>query len=97
MSMSMTEALMVLALVISICALIYTLMTTRALMLRQNELDTRFASLPSTTEVTDIRIKLASLEGKQDSVLAEAHGARAAIRRVEDFLLKSSKNHDSQF
>ncbi len=97
MSMTLTEALMVLAMAVSICALIYTLMTTRALMLRQNALDARLVAMPSNSEVTDIRIKLASLEGKQDSVLTEAHGARAAIRRVEDFLLKSSKHHDSQF
>ena len=95
--MSLLEGLMALALVVSICSLIYTLAATRTLLLRQNALETRLGQLPSTQEFTDIRVKLASVEAKQEAVLTEAHGARAAIRRVEDFLLKSSKSHDSQF
>ncbi|AVO33019.1 hypothetical protein C6570_01160 [Ottowia oryzae] len=95
--MNLTEGLMVLALVVSICSLIYTLLTTRALLLRQNAIELRQQQVPSTKEFTDIRVQLASVEGKQEAVLAEAHGARAAIRRVEDFLLKSSINHDSKF
>ena len=35
---------------------------------------------------------LAELRGKQEAVWNEAHGARQAIRRVEDFLLKASRN-----
>lgn len=59
----------------------------------------RLAQMPTAQEVTGIRVKLASLEAKQDSVLTEVHGTRASIRRVEDFLLKTSRSnsHDSQF
>lgn len=67
------------------------------LRIKQDTAEHRLAQLPSVQDFTDIRIKLASLEVKQESVLTEAHGARAAIRRVEDFLLKSSRNHDSKF
>ena len=67
------------------------------LRIKQDGTDHRLAQLPSAQEFTDIRVKLASMEAKQEAVLTETHGARAAIRRVEDFLLKASRNHDSQF
>ena len=67
------------------------------LRIKQDATDQRLAQLPSAQEFTDIRVKLASMEAKQEAVLTETHGARAAIRRVEDFLLKASRNHDSQF
>lgn len=95
--MNMAEALMVLALAVSVCSLVYTLVAVRALLLRQHAHEARLNELPTNQEFSDIRVKLASVEAKQEAVLAEAHGARAAIRRVEDFLLKASKSHDSQF
>lgn len=67
------------------------------LRIKQDGVDQRLGQLPSVQEFTDIRVKLASVEAKQEAVLTETHGARAAIRRVEDFLLKASRNHDSQF
>ena len=67
------------------------------LRVKQDAAEQRLAQLPSAQEFTDIRVKLASMEAKQEAVLTETHGARAAIRRVEDFLLKASRNHDSQF
>lgn len=67
------------------------------LRIKQDATEHRLAQLPSVQEFGDIRVKLASVEAKQEAVLTEAHGARAAIRRVEDFLLKSSRNHDSKF
>ena len=68
------------------------------LRLRADAVDHRLAQLPNVQEFTDIRVKLASVEARQEAVLTETHGARAAIRRVEDFLLKSRlNNHDSQF
>lgn len=68
------------------------------LRLRADAADQRLGQLPNVQEFTDIRVKLASVEARQEAVLTETHGARAAIRRVEDFLLKSKlNNHDSQF
>ena len=67
------------------------------LRVKQDSVDGRLAQLPSGPEFTDIRVKLAAMEAKQEAVLTEAHGARAAIRRVEDFLLKAANRHDSQF
>lgn len=68
-----------------------------ALRVKQDSVDSRLGQLPSGQEFTDIRVKLAGMEAKQEAVLTEAHGARAAIRRVEDFLLKASRGHDSQY
>ena len=68
-----------------------------ALRVKQDSADSRLSQLPTGQEFTDIRVKLAGMEAKQEAVLTEAHGARAAIRRVEDFLLKAKRDHDSQF
>ena len=68
-----------------------------ALRVKQDGVDSRLSQLPTGQEFTDIRVKLAGMEAKQEAVLTEAHGARAAIRRVEDFLLKAANRHDSQF
>ena len=68
-----------------------------ALRVKQDSVDSRLSQLPTGQEFTDIRVKLAGMEAKQEAVLTEAHGARAAIRRVEDFLLKAANRHDSQF
>lgn len=68
------------------------------LRLRSDVVEQRLAQLPNVQEFTDIRVKLASVEARQEAILTETHGARAAVRRVEDFLLKSRlNNHDSQF
>lgn len=67
------------------------------LRVRQDNTDMRLAQLPTGREFNDLRVQMASVEAKQEAVLTETHGARAAIRRVEDFLLKAKRDHDSQF
>lgn len=104
------ELMAVLALIMAVCALLYAVVATRkrsllshiaaveaALRVKQDSVDSRLSQLPTGQEFTDIRVKLAGMEAKQEAVLTEAHGARAAIRRVEDFLLKAANRHDSQF
>lgn len=95
--MTLSDALMLLALTISIAAMLYTLLTTRALLTKQMAQEQRLSNLPSLTEFTEVRIKLAEINAQQQSVLNEAHGARQAARRVEDFLLKATKHHESKF
>lgn len=53
------------------------------------------AQMPDGKEFADLRVELAALKGKQELVFNEARGARAAARRVEDFLLKAGR-HDTQ-
>ena len=53
------------------------------------------AQMPDSKEFADLRVELAALKGKQELVFNEARGARAAARRVEDFLLKAGR-HDTQ-
>jgi len=86
--MNVLEDLSVLALAVAVCTLVYTLVATRALLLRHHTLEARLGQLPTAQEFTDLRVQLAGLEAKQAAVLSEAHGALVAIRRVEDFLLK---------
>jgi len=94
--MNPIEDLSVLALAVAICSLVYTLVTMRALLVRHNtleaQLETRLNQLPSAQEFIDLRVKLAGMDARQDSVLAEVHGTRSAVRRVEDFLLKGKSN-----
>lgn len=52
------------------------------------------AQMPDGKEFADLRVELAALKGKQELVFNEARGARAAARRVEDFLLKAGR-HDT--
>jgi len=88
MNMQIHEDLIMLALAVSICSLIYTLVATRTLLHRQTALEDKLGQLPSAAEFANLRVQLAGLEAKQAAVLSEAHGALVAIRRVEDFLLK---------
>ena len=67
------------------------------LRVRAAHTEQRLNQVPSPREFTDLRVQMASVEAKQEAVLSEAHGARASIRRVEDFLLKAKRDHDSQF
>lgn len=84
------------ALVVAAIAFVVAVTASRQ-QARIESIEQRLAQMPSAAEITNIRVKLASLEAKQDSVFNEAHGARSAIRRVEDFLLKAKRDHDSQF
>ena len=97
--MTQDEALILLAVVVAVFAMVYALLSSRMSLVRQREMEQRLAAQPTTAQLSDITARLAYLEGRQEAVLAEAHGARAAIRRVEDFLLKSTlnPNHDSKF
>lgn len=86
-----------LALTVAVVAFVMAALAMR-LSERIAAVEKRLGQLPSAQEVVDIRIKLASLEAKQESVLAEVHAVRASVRRVEDFLMKTKRSgYDSQF
>lgn len=84
------------ALAVAVVAFLVAVVTSRQ-QTRIEAIEQRMSKLPTTEEVTGIRINLASLEAKQEATLAEARTTRTSIRRVEDFLLKMSRDHDSQF
>lgn len=54
---------------------------------------------PTAANLGDVRISMARMEAQIDSALKEIHASRAAVRRVEDYLLRAtrSSDHDSQF
>ena len=64
-----------------------------ALRVKQDAVESRLARLPTGEEFVNLTVGLAELRGKQEAVWNEAHGARQAARRVEDFLLKAAR-HD---
>lgn len=63
------------------------------LRIKHDQMETRLAHLPTTNEFADLRINLARVEAQQDALLSEVKGNRAATRRIEDFLMKTSKDH----
>lgn len=56
-------------------------------------LENHLELLPSAREISAMREKIAHIDARQESVYTETQAARAAIRRVEDFLLKSARTH----
>ncbi len=64
---------------------------------QQERLSQSMAQMPTSMDVTDLRLQLTRLEGLIEGTSREAHTTRAAIRRVEDFLLKASRSDDSKF
>lgn len=85
------------ALVIALVAMILAVLTSRA-HARISKIERRLARLPEASEITNLRVKIAAMESKQDAMLTETHATRASVRRIEDFLLKrKTAYHDSQF
>ena len=64
-----------------------------ALRVKQDAVESRLARLPTGEEFVNLTVGLAELRGTREAVWNEAHGARQAARRVEDFLLKAAR-HD---
>lgn len=69
--------------------------TLDAVSRRQALQSQRMDALPRAQELADTRVQMAALQAKQEALLMEAHATRASIRRVEDFLMKASRNHDA--
>jgi len=60
-----------------------------ALRLRMDMAETQLRSVPEAAVLTELRVKMSSLEASQEALLRESHRTGAAMARVEDYLLKA--------
>lgn len=60
-----------------------------ALRLRMDVAETSLRNVPEPSVLTDLRVKMGSLEASQEALLRESHRTGAAMARVEDYLLKA--------
>lgn len=60
-----------------------------ALRLRMDMAETQLRSVPEAAVLTELRVKMGSLEASQEALLRESHRTGAAMARVEDYLLKA--------
>lgn len=59
------------------------------LRLRMDMAETHLRNVPDPTVLTELRIKMSSLETSQEALLRESHRTGAATARIEDYLLKA--------
>lgn len=60
-----------------------------ALRLRMDLAERNLRNVPDAAVLTDLRVKMGSLEASQEALLRESHRTGAAMARVEDYLLKA--------
>lgn len=77
---------------IAIAVLAWLMQTMRRDLLEQRvRLDRVADSLPTASQISNIRADLARLQERTEQTLRETHNSREAVRRVEDYLLKKEK------
>ena len=80
------------AMLIAIAALTWLVQTIRRDLHEQRaRLDRVADSLPTASQISDIRADLARLQERTEQTLRETHNSREAVRRVEDYLLQKEK------
>lgn len=78
---------------IAITALAWLLQAVRRdLHEQRTRLDRVVASLPTTSQISDIRIDLARMQERIELTLKETHNSREAVRRVESYLMEASRH-----